>query len=57
MKRLAALALSLFSTVLFAQAYPEKPVRLLLTFAAGGQADILARTVTEKNARQLWGSR
>jgi tripartite-type tricarboxylate transporter receptor subunit TctC len=42
------LFLLFFTGVVSAQAYPEKPVRLLLTFAAGGQADILARTVTER---------
>jgi tripartite-type tricarboxylate transporter receptor subunit TctC len=31
-----------------AQSYPDRPVRLLLTFSAGGQADILARSVIEK---------
>jgi len=44
---LLAAALLPFSA--FSQtSYPDKPVRLLLTFAAGGQADILARSVTEK---------
>jgi tripartite-type tricarboxylate transporter receptor subunit TctC len=44
---LLAAALLPFSA--FAQtSYPDRPVRLLLTFAAGGGADILARTVTER---------
>ena len=47
MRVLAALALSI-GTAAFAQSYPERPVRLLLTFAAGGQADLLARSVVEK---------
>jgi len=42
-KRVFALALSLFAGAATAQSYPQKPVRLLLTFSAGGQADILAR--------------
>jgi tripartite-type tricarboxylate transporter receptor subunit TctC len=46
--RLFALALLLVAGAAAAQSYPEKPVRLLLTFAAGGQADILARAVAEK---------
>src|SRR5689334_14617874 len=32
----------------WAQAYPDRPLHLLLTFASGGQADILARLVAEK---------
>ena len=28
--------------------YPAKPIRLLLTFSSGGQADLLARLVTER---------
>jgi len=43
---LAGVALLLSSAAL-GQAYPNKPIRLLLTFAAGGQADVLARLVTE----------
>ena len=46
MRSLAVFLLSMGTA--FAQSYPDKPVRLLLTFAAGGQADLLARSVTEK---------
>jgi tripartite-type tricarboxylate transporter receptor subunit TctC len=42
------LAALFFSTIASAQPYPAKPIRLLLTFSSGGQADILARTVSEK---------
>lgn len=42
------LFLLLFSGSVCAQSFPQKPMRLLLTFAAGGQADILARMVAER---------
>ena len=48
MKRLVALSLLLLAGAATAQSYPHKPVRLLLTFAAGGQADILARAIADK---------
>lgn len=37
-----------------APAYPGKPVRWVVAFAAGGPVDVLSRAVAEKLA-QRWG--
>ena len=47
MRRALAAALLLACAPAWAQ-YPNKPIRLLLTFSSGGQADILARMVSDR---------
>jgi tripartite-type tricarboxylate transporter receptor subunit TctC len=56
--RLSALALTVACVLLAGQRpslaeYPEKPIRLLLPFPAGGAVDIVARAVTAKMADDL----
>ena len=43
----------LFSGLATAQAYPAKPVRMVVPFPAGGATDILARTISLKAAEKL----
>jgi tripartite-type tricarboxylate transporter receptor subunit TctC len=51
---LAALLLAAVTTLQAAHAaYPDKPVRLVVTFAAGGASDIVARAISEPLAKAL----
>ncbi len=49
----AALAGSLLPTLALAQAFPSKPVRLVVPFAPGGTTDLLARIIGEKMGAAL----
>jgi tripartite-type tricarboxylate transporter receptor subunit TctC len=56
MRRSALFALTLVActlTTAFAQTYPDKPVRLIVPFSAGGPADLLGRLIAEKLTRSL----
>ena len=45
---LAAVAALLFASVAFAQAYPARPVRLIVPYPPGGASDLHARHLVAK---------
>jgi tripartite-type tricarboxylate transporter receptor subunit TctC len=52
-KLLAGIALMALASTAFAQAWPSKPISLIVPFAAGGTTDILARTVGQELSKSL----
>jgi tripartite-type tricarboxylate transporter receptor subunit TctC len=49
-----AAALAIFASGAFAQAYPNKPVRMIVGFPPGGGTDIVARVISQKLS-EWWG--
>jgi tripartite-type tricarboxylate transporter receptor subunit TctC len=53
-KFVGAVLLAAFSGAVFAQAYPNKPVRLIISFTPGSSTDIIGRVVAQKLS-EMWG--
>jgi tripartite-type tricarboxylate transporter receptor subunit TctC len=51
--RLLAVLLASCSTLVQAQAWPSKPVRIVVAFAAGGSTDVAVRSIQESLSRSL----
>jgi tripartite-type tricarboxylate transporter receptor subunit TctC len=54
MQRIAVVMLAFCATGALAQAYPSKPIRVVVPYAAGGTSDILARQIGPK-LTEAWG--
>jgi tripartite-type tricarboxylate transporter receptor subunit TctC len=52
-KAIAAIALCAAQTAAWAQAWPAKPIKVIVPFTPGSGTDIMARTVSEKLSLQL----
>jgi tripartite-type tricarboxylate transporter receptor subunit TctC len=46
--------LAIVPAIAYAQAWPQKPVRIIVPYPAGGTSDILARTISVKLS-EMWG--
>src|SRR5436190_12867346 len=51
--RIAAFCMALFASAAFAQPYPNKIVRIIVPFAAGGPTDVMARFIGQKLSERL----
>src|SRR5436309_9980223 len=49
----AAVFLAFFSAVVFAQGYPNKPIRLVVGFTPGGVSDVLSRAISARLSQNL----
>ena len=54
MNRIAVLLLAIAAGTASAQNYPNKPIRIVVPYAAGGTSDILARQIGPK-LNEAWG--
>jgi tripartite-type tricarboxylate transporter receptor subunit TctC len=53
LKTLTALSVALAASVTFAQAFPNKPIKIIVPFAPGGSTDIVARIMASKMSKTI----
>ena len=57
MSRFAVLLIAFLCGGAFAQSFPSKPVRLIVTYPPGGSSDLMARVFGQKLSRRCGASR